>query len=57
MKEYSIAEERGKFMDRLGLHWVCLRPLTCEHAIVMDGRIHSCLIRSKQIKDLERGRS
>ena len=42
------------FKDRIGKCWRCLMPLTCSHAIVMHGAIHSCRVRTSQINDLEK---
>lgn len=55
-KTYSIAQERGIFVDRHGLRWVCSRPLTCEHSIIVQGRIHGCTIRIRNLRNIERGR-
>lgn len=46
----------GLFMDRLGLIWYCKAWNSCQHSIIVDGRIHSCRVRSQQIKDINRGR-
>ena len=46
----------GLFEDRFGLFWFCRRWRYCEHAIIVDDTIRSCQVRSKQVKDIERGR-
>ncbi len=45
------------FKDRLGKCWKCFMPMTCDHAIVMNGAIHSCRLRTHQISELESARS
>lgn len=43
------------FKDRSGKCWRCLIPLTCDHAIVMEGGIHSCRVRSREINEIQTG--
>lgn len=43
------------FSDRIGMCWKCLTPLTCPHAIVMEGAIYSCRVRSSEINEIQSG--
>ena len=43
------------FRDRVGKCWRCLIPMSCPHAIVMDGGIHSCRVRSREINEMQTG--
>ena len=43
------------FSDRIGMCWKCLTPLTCPHAIVMEGAIYSCRVRSREINEIQSG--
>lgn len=43
------------FKDRIGRCWKCLIPLTCPHAVVMEGVIHSCRVRSREINEIQSG--
>lgn len=37
------------FKDAIGQCWRCFMPLTCDHAIVIDGTMQSCRVRSREI--------
>ena len=41
------------FKDSIGNCWKCFMPLTCDHAIVMHGIMHSCRVRSREIHEIE----
>lgn len=43
------------FIDRQGLAWLCSRPLTCQHSIVLNGAIASCRVRTAQLNLAEKG--
>jgi len=43
------------FKDRIGMCWRCLIPLSCPHAVVMEGGIHSCRVRSREINEIQTG--
>jgi len=37
------------FEDIAGQCWRCFRPMTCDHAIVIFGKMHSCRFRTHEI--------
>jgi len=37
------------FEDIAGKCWKCFRPMTCDHAIVIFGKMHSCRVRTHDI--------
>lgn len=37
------------FVDRRGFAWLCEKPLTCDHAIILNGAIASCRVRTTQL--------
>ena len=37
------------FEDINGSCWKCFRPMTCDHAIVIFGKLHSCRLRTAAI--------
>jgi hypothetical protein len=41
------------FKDSIGKCWRCFMPLTCDHAVVMHGIMHSCRVRSREIHEIE----
>lgn len=41
------------FRDATGKCWKCFMPLTCDHAIVIHGAMHSCRVRSREIHEAE----
>jgi len=57
MRLYSPGFHNSVFIDREGLMWVCGGWKYCDHAIILNDKIHSCRVRSRQIKDDERGRT
>jgi len=40
----------NEFTDSIGLTWFCFRPLSCEHAIIREGRLVSCRVRTASLK-------
>lgn len=42
------------FIDRAGFTWLCSKPLTCPHAIVLNGAIASCRVRTSQLNAADR---
>jgi hypothetical protein len=42
------------FTDREGFVWHCFKPFTCEHAIILDGAIASCRVRTAALNELGR---
>ena len=40
----------NEFKDSIGLTWFCFRPLSCEHAIVREGKLVSCRVRTASLK-------
>jgi hypothetical protein len=42
------------FTDRVGLTWLCEKPLTCDYAIVLNGAIASCRVRTVQLNAAEK---
>lgn len=58
MADYPpVVRRHNIFMDRLGVMWVCSGWKSCEHSVILNGKVHSCRVRGKQITDLERGRA
>ena len=55
MTIYPAGFHNSTFIDRKGLIWICSAWKTCDHSIIMHDKIHSCRVRSAQIKDDERG--
>ena len=43
----------SEFLDRDGLRWHCFQPMTCDHAIVVNGSIVSCRVRTAQLNSPE----
>ena len=43
------------FKDAIGQCWRCFMPLTCDHAIVIDGTMQSCRVRSREIHAIQAG--
>lgn len=43
-----------QFVDRQGFMWFCFKPLTCPHAIVLNGAIASCRVRTAQLNQAEK---
>ena len=41
------------FKDSTGKCWKCFMPLTCDHAIVSNGTMHSCRVRSRELHEIE----
>ena len=42
------------FVDRKGFTWLCSKPLTCPHSIVLSGAIASCRVRTSQLNAAEK---
>lgn len=42
------------FIDRIGRGWYCAMPYQCDHAIILDGSIHSCRILTSILNSAER---
>lgn len=42
------------FVDRRGFAWLCEKPLTCDHAIILNGAIASCRVRTAQLNEAEK---
>ncbi|MFA5378392.1 MAG: hypothetical protein WC455_21740 [Dehalococcoidia bacterium] len=42
------------FIDRKGRGWRCAIPYQCDHAIILDGSIHSCRILTSILNSEER---
>lgn len=42
------------FVDRIGRGWRCAIPYQCDHAIILDGSIHSCRILTSILNSAER---
>ena len=40
----------NEFKDSIGLTWFCFRPLSCDHAVVREGKLVSCRVRTASIK-------
>lgn len=43
------------FTDSIGQSWKCFMPLTCDHAVVINGTIISCRVRSREIQAIQAG--
>ena len=43
-----------EFTDRHGYVWHCFKPFTCTHAIIMDGSIYSCRVRTAELNAAEK---
>jgi hypothetical protein len=41
------------FIYRAGFTWLCSKPMTCEHSIVLGGAIASCRVRTAQLNEAE----
>jgi hypothetical protein len=41
------------FIDRTGIAWRCPHPWHCDHAIIMNGCIHSCKVRTAELNEME----
>lgn len=54
---YPPAVRAGIFQDRMGIIWICRKKGDCEHAIIAEGRMQSCVVRTRQLRDQERGRA
>jgi hypothetical protein len=45
-----------EFTDRHGYVWHCFKAFTCEHAIILDGAIASCRVRTAELNAEEAAR-
>lgn len=44
----------SEFIDRAGLRWHCLKPMTCDHAVVCGGALISCRVRTAILNNAEK---
>jgi hypothetical protein len=49
----SEEEDRKTYTDSFGDRWRCYKPFSCDHAIIINARMHSCRVRTSEVRAMK----
>lgn len=46
-------DDEKTFTDGFNYRWRCYKPFNCDHAIIINSRLHSCRVRTSEVRALK----